>query len=125
MTAGRLRLVPTADVYRTIASRLDSARHSVLTLLRSISAAHEVSPFVDDDGRASAGRLERTVVTTLEVASANLAEIAAELGRQIAEARHRAAVCDRYTEAVRVYHRSLDPSSPFPRRPASWADHGW
>ncbi|HSH10946.1 MAG TPA: hypothetical protein VLA10_04100 [Ilumatobacter sp.] len=135
--------MPTAAVYRTIASRLDSCRDSVSVLLRSLSVAGEASPFAaggdrggdrgggrgggdrDGDGRASAGLLERTVTTTLEVTTANLTEIAAELDRQIIEARHRAVVCDRYTEAVRLHLASTDPRSTFPQRPASWADHGW
>lgn len=128
--------MPTAAVYRTIASRLDSCRDSVSVLLRSLSVGREASPFAaggdrggdrggDGDGRASAGLLERTVTTTLEVTSANLTEITAELDRQIVEARHRAVVCDRYTEAVRLHLASTDPLSTFPQRPASWADHGW
>lgn len=117
--------MPTADVYRSIATRLESARDFVSVLQRSISAAREESPFSDGDRRASAGGLERTVTTTLEVTAANLAEIAAELDRQVVEARHRVVVCDRYTEAVRAHRRSGHPSSTFPRPPASWVDDGW
>jgi hypothetical protein len=117
-------LVPTADVYRTIASRLESAREAVLSLLQPITSTIEVSPFTGGGG-GNDGRLERAVATTLNVTSANLAAIAAELGEQIAEARRRALVCDQYTEAVRRHHRSTDPGSTYPLRPASWADHGW
>ena len=112
--------MPTAREYRSIATRLEISRDQVLGLLRPIAASIHDSPF---DG--AGGRLERTVDTTLAVSSANVTETVAELQRQIAEARRRAAVCERYAAAVRSYRRSSDPLTPFPRRPANWAEHGW
>jgi hypothetical protein len=124
-----LQLVPTAGEYRTIASRLESAGETVLSLRRciteSITESIEASPLTGGGESGSVGRLQRTVLTALAVTSANLTEIAAELDRQIAEARRRASVCDRYAEAVLRYHRCHDLRTTFPPRPASWADHGW
>ncbi len=120
-----LQLVPTAHVFRTNASRLEAARQVVLSMLRPIDEAIEVTPFPPGDGDAGDTYLERTAMATLQVTSANVREVAAELNLQIAEARRRAVVCDRYAEAVRRYYHSSDPRRMFPSPPASWADHGW
>ena len=112
--------VPTAHQYRTTAVQLERVRGSVLSLLRPIVAASDTSAF-----GGSGGRLEQAVNTTIAVTAMNVVEIAAELQRQVDEALRRASVCERYATAVREYRRLGDLSTRFPRRPASWADHGW
>ena len=119
MTTRTLLRVPTANDYRSIARQLAGARDLVLSLLRPIAIFAETSPL-----RGGGGHLERTVDTTIAVANSNIAEIAAELRRQIDEATRRVAVCERYAAAVREYRRLDDRAKTFPRRPASWADHG-
>ena len=112
--------VPTAHQYRTIAAQLEHVRGSVLSLLRPVVVASDTSAF-----GGNGGRLEHTVNTTIAVTATNVVEIATELQRQVDEALRRASVCDRYANAVREYRRLGDLSIQFPRRPASWADHGW
>jgi hypothetical protein len=112
--------VPTAYQYRIIAGQLEHVRGSVLSLLHPIVVASSASTF---DG--AGGRLEQTVNTTIAVTASNVVEIATELQHQVDEALRRASVCERYATAVREFRRLGDLSQQFPRRPASWADHGW
>lgn len=109
--------VPTETQYRTYAQSLTTARDAVVDLMRPISDQMAIPPF-------NGGRGEQTLYTTLNVTSANVTAVLAELDAQIHEANRRASICEGYTQALSAHYRNPEANDS-PRRPAAWVDFGW
>ena len=106
----------TASEFRLVAHLLDDARHELDTL------AARVRRLTSD--LALTGPCTTAVDATVGVSLANVRAATTDLEQQAAEARHRAAVCDAYTDAYGRFLRSDDPDRVPPRRPATWVRYG-
>lgn len=106
----------TAAEFRLVAHMLDDARHELDTLAAQLRWL--------TSNLVLTGPCRTAVDATVGVSFANVRAATTDLEQQAAEARHRAAVCDAYTDAYGHYLRSDDPDRVPPRRPATWVRYG-
>ena len=108
--------MPTASEFRHVADVLDDARHELDTLALQLRWLL--------DGLTLVGPARTAVDATAGVSAANIRTATLDLERQAIEARHRAVVCDAYTDAYGRFLRSDDVDRTPPRRPAPWVRYG-
>ena len=113
---GDTRFMPTASEFRTIAATLDACRDEVVGLATALHS-------LPTDG-ALTGPVRTAINATVGVTLTNLRAVDADLAERAAEARHRAAICDAYSDAYRRFLRSDDTDRVPPRRPAAWVRYG-
>lgn len=106
----------TAPEFRHVARVLDDAR------LELDALGAQLRWLVS--GLALTGPARTAVDATVGVTFANIRAATTDLERQATEARHRAVICEAYTEAYGRFLRSDDPDRLPPARPASWVRYG-